>query len=136
MEIETLHVVCKCDLDLCALCKFRQFLSLCRFLQGPEMPEHQLYREPPPAFLEADYLEVGIPPTCRVSHVCDMLCVASFHIQAHFLFSVLRECVYSCLLPPNLPQQLLVVWLEDLEQSYMHVFRILNFKYLPGFFFV
>lgn len=30
-----------------------------RFLEGPEIPERQLYREPPDAFLEADYLEVG-----------------------------------------------------------------------------
>lgn len=39
---------------------FSIFLCECvsRLLQGPEMPEHQLYREPPPAFLEADYLEV------------------------------------------------------------------------------
>lgn len=33
-------------------------LFCCRFLQGPEIPERQLYREPPEAFLEADNLEV------------------------------------------------------------------------------
>ena len=30
-----------------------------RFLQGPEIPERQLYKEPPEAFLEADNLEVN-----------------------------------------------------------------------------
>lgn len=29
-----------------------------RFLQGPDIPERQLYKEPPAAFLEADPLEV------------------------------------------------------------------------------
>ena len=28
-----------------------------RFLQGPEIPERQLYKEPPEAFLEADCME-------------------------------------------------------------------------------
>lgn len=32
----------------------------CRFLQGPEIPERQLYREPPEAFLEADNMEVRL----------------------------------------------------------------------------
>lgn len=31
---------------------------VCRFLQGPDIPERQLYKEPPAAFLEADPLEV------------------------------------------------------------------------------
>ena len=32
-----------------------------RFLQGPEIPERQLYKEPPEAFLEADNMEeVGV----------------------------------------------------------------------------
>ena len=30
-----------------------------RFLQGPDIPERQLYKEPPPGFLEADPLEVS-----------------------------------------------------------------------------
>jgi hypothetical protein len=29
----------------------------CRFLQGPEIPERQLYKEPPEAFLEADNMD-------------------------------------------------------------------------------
>lgn len=34
------------------------FLILpCRFLQGPEIPERQLYKEPPEAFLEADNMD-------------------------------------------------------------------------------
>lgn len=35
-------------------------MFLFRFLQGPEIPEHQLYKEPPAAFLEADPLEVYV----------------------------------------------------------------------------
>ena len=31
-----------------------------RFLQGPDIPERQLYKEPPPGFLEADPLEVRL----------------------------------------------------------------------------
>ena len=34
------------------------FIFVCRFLQGPDIPERQLYKEPPAAFLEADPLEV------------------------------------------------------------------------------
>ena len=35
-------------------------IFLSRFLQGPDIPERQLYKEPPAAFLEADPLEVCV----------------------------------------------------------------------------
>lgn len=46
-----------------------------RLLQGPEIPERQLYKEPPEAFLEADNMEdvrivVYLFITCHTRNFC------------------------------------------------------------------
>lgn len=61
----TSHLMCLVNTDLSVMATFGRIILMlvilifvCRFLQGPDIPERQLYKEPPAAFLEADPLEV------------------------------------------------------------------------------
>ena len=54
-------------------------MKVCRFLQGSEIPERQLYKEPPEAFLEADNLEVS-----------DHLTQLQYSVRGIIFFSVIQ----------------------------------------------